>query len=392
MVERRKRAVTPVGGSGGRRARRAAVCIILGLALTVAVSACGGGSSSSSSEGAANPDLRVAVAFLPTSADSSYTFEFADWVSIEKELGYSPHALSSADAQQAFVKKVDHLSAATPAGNVSYDLSPPGTGNVWSLDDVLWDAQEFPIRGGAPIAITAFRSGSVITRVEKRLTKCGFHSRAVGGLSLYTTKGNGLNCVSPTGAGIPVPYVVYAFDATHPLVLQSVSSAAVTAAIANRTRGTSSHVLSSILSNLGDVSQVAVALGPQFCSELSAPLFLAGRNATPRTVTRAEHVFPDTTRYLGFGFGYRYASHALSGRLAFLYPSQTVARSDLRPRERMLRNGIAFSANEPYSRLFQVGSGHAQGNATIYPVRQPGNAPLRLGVALDQLDIGFARC
>lgn len=381
----------PVDPTASRPRLAAAMRIVMSLAfalcVSVGASACGGGSAS-----VANPDLRVAISFLPTAADASYTFEFADWGPIEQRLGYSPGSLTSTQADDAFSKKLEQLSGGSPGGNTTYDLQLAGTGDVWSIADVLWDSEEFSIGRGAggPLAITAFRNGSVISHVEAHLAKCGFRSRRVGGMTLYT--GAALKCVSPTGTGIPAEFNAYAFDTADRLVLQSTSPAAVTAAIANRQHGGSSGVLSSILSSLGDVTQVAVAAGPQWCTELSNPAILAGRNATPSKLTRAEHVFADATPYLGFGFGYRYAAGGISGRLAFVYSSDAVARSDLNRREQMLRNGTAFSINEPYSKLFLVRSGQTQGRVAIYQLARPGSSTLRLGTAFDQLDIGFARC
>jgi hypothetical protein len=372
---------------------RIVVSITLAVCVSASASACGGGSSSGTTGGAVNPDLRVAIGFLPSAADASYIFQFADWGSIEQAFGYSAGRLASAHAGNRFVTKLYRLSSGGPGGNGAFDLALPGTGNVWSIADVLWDAEEFPIHGGAPLAITAFRNGSVISRVEKHLTKCGFRSHDVGGLSLYSgARSVALNCLSPVGTGIPFPFVVYAFDSTDRLVLQSASPTAVTAAIANRQHHTSNRVLNAVLGSLGNVPQVAVALGPEFCSELSSPPFLAGRNPTPSTVIHAEHVFPDATPYLGFGFGYRYPAGGVSARLAFVYSSAAVARSDVNRREKMLRNGLAFTIDEPYSTLFRVRSGQAQGRAAVYQIGQAGTSPLRLGTVFDQNDIGFARC
>jgi hypothetical protein len=372
-------------------ARRMITGVTVVLCMSVAASACGGGGSNLSS---VNPDLKLAIRFLPTGADASYMFQFADWGRVEQELGYSGASLASAHADQLFSDKLERLSGGSPGGNTTFDLQSAGVGNVWSIHDVLWDAEEFPIRVGAPLAITAFRDDSVISRTEKHLAKCGFRSRSVGGMTLYTAIGSAaLNCLSPIGTGIPGPFNDFAFDAADRLALQSASATAVMAAIADRRHGGSNPPLDGILSRLGAATQqVAVATGPQSCSELSNPAFLAGREASPSTVLRAGRVFSDTTAYVGFGFGYQYIPGGVSGRLVFVYPTGAVARADLNRRERMLRNGIAFSASEPYSQLFLVRSGRTQGPATIYQVGQPGQSALRLGTAFDQDDIGFARC
>jgi hypothetical protein len=374
-------------------ASRIVIAIAFAVFVIVATLACGGGSNSTSKAGAVNSDLRVAIRFLPSAANASYTFEFADWGPIEQRLGYSASRLAARQTDAAFTAKLDRLSGGSPAGNVSFDLQPKSVGNIWSMGDVLWDAEEFPIHADAPLAITAFRDGSSISHAEHHLARCRFRSRPVGGLTLYSaTRDAALRCVTPLGAGIPYPFVIYAFDADDKLVLQSASPTAVTAAIANHRRHGSNPALNAVLGNLGNVTQVAVAIGPQFCSQLSNPAFLAGRNATATTIVRAQHTFPDATPYRGFGFGYQYASGGVSGRLVFVYPSAAVARSDLKRRERMLRNGIAFSIDEPYRNLFVAGSGHTHGPAAIYQLSQPGTSALRLGTVFDHNDIGFARC
>lgn len=378
-----------VVGHDRYRVRAILAALASALCLALILSACGGGSAGSE---IANKDLRLAVSFLPSSADASYTFEFGDWGPIEQELGYSAHRLASPHGDAAFTQKLQRLTGGSPGGNTSYDLEPKGVPDTWTIADVLWDASEFSIGPGAtaPVSITGFRDASVIPRVEQHLTKCGFHSRTVGGMALYT--GVALKCVSPLGTGIPATYNAYAFDTADRLVVQSASSTAATAAIANHQHHRSNSVLNSILSRMGNVTQAAVGLGPAFCSQLSNPAALAGRVSSPSKVARAEHVFGDTTRYLGFGFGYQYAAGGVSGRLVFVYPSDSVARSDLNRRAQMLRTGIAFSAGVPYSKLFQLRSAQTKGAATIYQLAQPGGGALALGSAFDRLDIGFARC
>ena len=372
------------------------MAIALALCVSVGASACGGGSNSASTGGAINPDLKIAISFLPGGANASYVFEFGDWGPIEQELGYPASRLASGGGIAALGKEIDGLAGGvSPGGNTTFDLEPAGVGDVWSIADVRWDAMESSIGAGAgaPLAITAFRSGSVIPHVEQHLARCGFRSRSVEGMTLYS--GAALKCVTPIGTGIPAQYNDYAFDTADRLVLQSASANTVIAAIANRHHGGSEPVLRAVLNSLGsDTQQLAVATGPQFCGELSSPAALAGRfgSSSPRTVLRAKRLFSDATRYLGFGFGYRYTSGAINGTLAFVYPSEAVARSDLSPRERMLRNGIDFSIGEPYSKLFLVRSGRTQGAAAIYQLEQPGNTAIRLGQAFENFDIGFARC
>lgn len=379
----------PVVGHGHHPVRAALTALTATVLLGLILSACGGGPAASE---IANKDLRVAVSFLPSSASASYTFEFGDWGPIEQQLGYSVQSLATSRGDVAFTQKLQRLTEGSPAGNTSYDLGPKGVANVWTIADVLWDASEFALgpEAIAPVSITAFRDASVIPRVEHHLTKCGFHSRTVGGMALYT--GLALKCVSPLGTGIPAAYNAYAFDTADRLVVQSGSPTAVTEAIANRQHNRSNAVLNSILSPMGNVTQVAVGLGPAFCSQLSNPAVLAGRLSSPRKVAQAEHLFGDTTRYLGFGFGYQYAAGGVSGRLVFAYASRAIARSDLNRRGQMLRTGIAFSAGVPYSKIFQLRSAQSKGAATIYQLAQPGTAALALGSAFEHEDLGFARC
>ena len=150
-----------------------------------------------------NPDLKLAIRFLPTSADASYMFEFADWGRVEQELGYSGASRPPRmQTNSLATSSSDYLAARREAIR-------PLTCNPPALATSVDPRRSLGRRGVPDPSRRASRDHRLPRRLcdleeAKRLAKCGFRSRSVGGMTLYTAIGGAaFNCLSPIGTGIP---------------------------------------------------------------------------------------------------------------------------------------------------------------------------------------------
>jgi hypothetical protein len=361
-------------------------------ALMLGLASCGGGGSSATTGTAAggSADLTSALGFLSASANASYTFQFADWNTIEQVLGVTTSAQRS-KAGQLLSERTSKLGN-PPAGNTAFDLNGIPRA-IWAASDVAWDASYDPISGGAPVSVTGFRPEFQLSSIEHNLTRCGFTAHSVGGVPVYSAAlGAALKCAGPFGDQLPVPSTNYAVEAKNHLVVLSASPSSVSAALSNQRSHAASPALQSILPALLPSSAIALGVGPRLCAELAQPAFLAGRDATPREVQRATHMYLPAAPYAAFGFGYTYSGSGVSGRLAFTYSDAQTAQKDLAAREHTLRTGVSLLTGTAYARSVRVASGSVTGRTAVLKVAPSPGGRLDLTSMLDHLDLGFARC
>ncbi len=375
----------------GRGTRATARRTISGLAIAAALAGSAAAGTTARAAPSAASDLQLALSFMPSGAGASYMFEFADWATIEASLGFATPQLGAEKNLGAFSDQLDRL-ASVPSGNTTYDL---GTGGkLWTAADVTWDAIELPVHGGPPLSLTGLSPGFALAGIGRYLSHCGFKVQTVDGLPVYgANTATALNCAGPFGADIPSPVNDLAIDAPDHLVLMATSPASLAAGLADRRTRRGDPVATALLGPLGSDPAVALSVGPQWCSELSNPVVLAGRTATPEVIASAERVYSDHTPYLGFGIGETISRATASGQIAFDYASPQSAQTDLTAREHVLTHGLSFISDLPYSKLLQLTAGHASGSTAVLDVGQPaGGHPLALGDMFNRLDLGFARC
>ena len=365
-----------------RRARG----IQLAAAAAIALAGCGGAGSSSGAGG----HLAQATAYLPGTPGSSYSFEFADWNAIERQLGIKPSQLRPARAA-APLYRIDQRTA-VPGGNVPYDLAPPGKARLWSAPDVAWDATEIPTTSSPPLTMTGFQPSFDLSSVGRTLAGCGFTSKKVDGASLYSASLQAVaKCAGPFGDRIPTA-TNFALDAANHTVLMSGSPTVITAALSAKDANQAAPGLTSLLAQLNGDQAIAAGVGPGFCSRLSNPLLFVGRLATPAALARAEKLYPPARPYAALGFGITVTRSAARGHVVFAYPDANAARADLADREHRLRTGTSITGELPYSRLVRFLSGRTADSSVVLDVAAPAGRPLELGRMFDTQDLGLARC
>ena len=365
-----------------RRARG----IQLAAAAAIALAGCGGAGSSSGAGG----HLAQATAYLPGTPGSSYSFEFADWNAIERQLGIKPSQLRSARAA-APLYRIDQRTA-VPGGNVPYDLAPPGKARLWSAPDVAWDATEIPTTSSPPLTMTGFQPSFDLSSVGRTLAGCGFTSKKVDGASLYSASLQAVaKCAGPFGDRIPTA-TNFALDAANHTVLMSGSPTVIMVALSAKDANQAAPGLTSLLAQLNGDQAIAAGVGPGFCSRLSNPLLFVGRLATPAALARAEKLYPPARPYAALGFGITVTRSAARGHVVFAYPDANAARADLADREHRLRTGTSITGELPYSRLVRFLSGRTADSSVVLDVAAPAGRPLELGRMFDTQDLGLARC
>jgi hypothetical protein len=369
---------------------RGCVSAVTAALAVAAIAGCGGGGSLSTN--AARGNLRIATSYLRASSGSSFIFEFADWSRIESRLGVKPGELTTAKSSSAITQALGK-NGQVPAGNVDYDLGLGGPRRLWSATDVTWDAIELPAGESAPpLAMTGLSDGFDMSAVGKHLKGCGFTAKSVDGVTTYSGSPTAVNsCVGVFGADIP-DYAQFALDTNNHAVLMSNSLAAIAAALKASAAQRTLVDLEGALGPMSGDEAVAVGVGPGFCGQLSKPQRFAGRNATPQLVQRVLKAFPPARQYAAFGLGLAVTPSADRGQVVFVYGDASTAKADLPDRERRLRTGQSFVAQEPYNQLVRVVSGHTSANTAVLDVAQPPGRPIELTNMLNQNDLGFARC
>jgi hypothetical protein len=360
---------------------------ITAAVLAGAIAGCGGGGGGSSSTPASG-NLAQAAAYVPGGAGSGYTFEFADWSAIERQLAITPAQLASGKASSAFFARLNGL-AAVPGSDSPYDLAPAAGHRLWSAANVTWDAAVTPTGSGPSLNMTGFLPQFDLAGVGRRLAGCGYTTSKVGAASVYS--GSTLTmakCAGPFGDQIPT-YTAFGIDSADHTVLGSDSATAITAALrAHKTIST----LAPVLGQLQHDQAVAVGVGPGFCSELSNPAFFAGRTATPALVSLANKTYPPAKPYVAFGFGVAFSNTDAHGQIVFTYADPAAAQSDLADRRHRLSSGKSLAVNLPYSRLVRLVSGRAAGQSVVLDVAQPAGRPIQVAKMFLSGDLGFARC
>ncbi len=332
------------------------VAIVVSAAITAAIAGCGGGGGSSTD---ASGNLKTAIAYLPSDASASYTFEFADWSRVEQALGIEPSQLTSASA----ISKITR---------VLHKVAEQG--------------------GGAPLTMTGFQPTFNLTSVGTHLAGCGFTAKKVGGITLYSgSTGAMLKCAGPFGSDIPTE-TQYGIDAANHAVLMSMSPTAVTDAIRARQANRTAPAIPAIIDPLKDDQAIAGGVGPKFCARLSGPNVFVGRLAAPALVARAEKAFPPARPYLAFGFGLTVTPAAASGQIVFAYADARSAKQDLADRQHRLETESSFVVQQPYANLVRAVSGHTAGDSAVLQIAQPPGQPIQLNNMFNQSDLGFARC
>jgi hypothetical protein len=311
---------------------------------------------------------------------------------VERDLGVKPSQLTNSNAISKLVRPMSH-EGELPAGESDYDLGIPGSHRLWGAPDVVWDAEANTLgKSAPPLVMTGLRPNFDMASIGKHLAGCGFTSKKVDGVSVYSGSLTNVDqCAGPFGNQVPI-HTSYGLDTEAHTVLMSGSPDAIAAALAAHRANRTSHEVDDLLGQLDGQPGIALGVGPAFCAQMADPATFAGNLATPQQIEAVKKAYSPAKPYVAFGYGLTLKPNAETGRIVFEYPDAGSAKAEAGDRARRLESGQSFVAQVPYSQLVRVVSGHASGTNVVLQVGQPAGRPLDLTLMFVRSDLGFAIC